>query len=160
MIKIKSTFIYLTSALFLVFIACMIFFSMKNSVEINCQSSVSVHVNSDINNIHIKGKIKFSYHLVSGGESHVSQYGVIESNGVHYIIDRIGKVHFTKQGYNDYYELVREGYEKNLQDNTPDQIYDLLISKQKKFQYKMQKYDKDYWQISDIRRTLLLCKKT
>ena len=127
--------------------------------DFDCATNVDIHIEHAETNTEISGTIKLFFHFIYGEDSHISEYGIVRVNDKKFILDRTARLHFSDEPHNGYYEVTRGNIEKNPQDNVPDDVYSALTSKQKVLFFKVGEINNGFWQIKDLRRTLIICKK-
>ncbi|MGC0850353.1 hypothetical protein [Pantoea agglomerans] len=132
---------------------------MKKNDSVHCETDFRFHVNLAYMNLDIMAITHVYFHLVRGDSSYISEYGTVEVNGKKYFLDRNVKLFFSERERNGYHEVRRDGVDKNPQDNVPDEIYEAMSSRQKLLYFRVSDFGDDFWQISDLRRTIVICKK-
>lgn len=137
----------------------VIYTSLNRQKDFDCATDVDIHIEYGEASTEITGTIKLFFHFIYGEDSHISEYGTVKVNNEKYVLDRTAMLHFSEEAHNGYYEVTRGKIEKNPQDNVPDSVYSALTSKQKLLFFKVSEIGNGFWQIKDLRRTLIICKK-
>ncbi|HAT7654815.1 TPA: hypothetical protein JAX49_005963 [Klebsiella michiganensis] len=107
----------------------------------------------------ISGNVKIVFHITEKGHVVVNEYGTLENEGKEYIVDRSGDMTITKNTENGFHKVVKGNFTANKQDTTPPELTEKLTSSQSVFFYKIQKIDDVTWRISDLQRTIFMCRK-
>lgn len=131
-------------------------FVIENVFPMNCMSSFYIN-KGEANGV--SGNVKIVFHITENGHIVVNEYGTIKNEGKEYIVDRSGDMTITKNTANGFHKVVRGSFTANKQDTTPAELTEKLTSSQSVFFYKIQKIDEVTWRISDMKRTIFMCRK-
>jgi hypothetical protein len=143
----------------LLFAVCFIgykLFVIDNYLPMNCMSSF--YINKD-GGTDITGNVKIVFHITEKGHVVVNEYGTLENEGQEYIVDRSGDMTISKTTVNGFHRVIKGSFTTNKQDTTPPDLTEKLTSSQSVFFYKIQRIDEDTWRISDLKRTIFMCRK-
>lgn len=136
-----------------------IYYLRHNGPNLDCTTDVDLHIVNEDKKYVLTGIVHMVFHLVKGSESYISEYGTVIYNSNRYIIDRNIRLKFSNDTKNGYYEVDRGAVDKNPKDTLPEDVYWILTSKQKKLFFQLVSLGDELWQIKDLRRTLVICKK-
>lgn len=131
-------------------------FIIEDILPMNCMSSFYIN-KGEANDV--SGNVKIVFHITGNGHVVVNEYGTIENQGKEYIVDRSGDMTITKNTANGFHKVIRGSFTANKQDTTPAELTEKLTSSQSVFFYKIQKIDEVTWRISDMKRTIFMCRK-
>lgn len=152
----KIIFISLVTAL------AVIFFFMLNRTTIPsalvCTAKNHLSLNTQKDGVNIEGEVLLVFRISSAREGVFSQVGVLDVNGKNYSVNRSTTLKFTGQDSDGYLRTQRVSVVKNDNDDLPDAITDLLMSKQKVFYYKIMHISDNVYGVRDLRRTLMVCR--
>lgn len=152
----KIIFISLITAL------AVIFFFMLNRTTIPsaivCTAKNHLSLNTQKDGVNIEGEVLLVFRISSAREGVFSQVGVLDVNGQNYSVNRSTTLKFTGQDSDGYLRTQRVSVVKNDNDDLPDAITDLLMSKQRVFYYKIMHISDNVYGIRDLRRTLMVCR--
>lgn len=154
-LKIFSIAVNIVLLLVIAFIGYKLFVIDKY-FPMNCMSSF--YINQGEKN-GISGNVKIVFHITEKGHVVVNEYGTLENEGKEYIVDRSGDMTITKNTENGFHKVVKGHFTANKQDTTPPELTEKLTSSQSVFFYKIQKIDEVTWRISDLQRTIFMCRK-
>lgn len=129
------------------------------SKDIDCVAEININIHNNDEQVDIDGTVSYFYHFIKKGESHVSEYGSVVYNNKKYILDRTARILATDTKNTNYKEIRKDNIKKNFQDNMPDNVYDIIMSKQKVLFWRIQAFSNDLLQVTDLRRSLMICKK-
>lgn len=147
--------------LFLVAISLAIvyFFYKRDDGVLNCDSKMDLKINTNDDRV-IVGKLNLTFHLVFGGKGYISEQGIILQNNITYHVDRYVRLSLGKRLADGYINIKRDSVDKNENDDLPDSLTKLLTSNQKEFYFKIEDFFRsDIIKISDLRRTVFVCRK-
>lgn len=145
--------------LLLFLFAAAIFYVPSKTSELNCAAEVRINVYAGEQESEINGVVHMIFHLPRNGRSYISEYGVVSVGEKRYKVDRNVRLVFSDKKSDSYSEVLREGIDKNMSDTLPDDIAEKMTSSQRVFFFKVDKLREDVWRISDLRRTIFICKK-
>ncbi|MGK3187849.1 hypothetical protein ACCW92_09665 [Enterobacter soli] len=152
----KIIFISLITAL------AVIFFFMLNRTTIPsaivCTAKNHLSLNTQKDGVNIEGEVLLVFRISSARDGVFSQVGVLDVNGQNYSVNRSTTLKFTGQDSDGYLRTQRVSVVKNDNDDLPDAITDLLMSKQKVFYYKIMHISDNVYGVRDLRRTLMVCR--
>lgn len=106
----------------------------------------------------IEGEVLLVLRISSAEEGAFSQVGVLDVNGKHYAINRSTTLSFLREDSDGYLRTQRIAVVKNDNDDLPDEITNLLMSKQQLFYYKIIHITDNVYGVRDLRRTLMVCR--
>ncbi|MFP2693932.1 hypothetical protein ACLETS_23150 [Enterobacter ludwigii] len=116
-------------------------FSLKDGVFLQANAQIVIHFVNQVKK-----------------QSYVTEYGDVTFGGDHYVLDRNVRLMFQESNINGFSEVHREGVDKNDTDNLPDSIAKKIFSAQTVYFYKIDKISNEVWRLSDLRRTILVCR--
>lgn len=151
--------LFIISSIAMLTIVFVIMRSESTVEELNCSGNVDILMSSSGVQT-LDGDIQITAHIVpvNGRRSYVAEYGKVIYGGKSYIIDRNVRLLFTETKSNGFSEVHREGIDKNQSDTLPDHIAQALLSSQSIFFYRLDKIQNGIWRLSDLRRTIFICK--
>ncbi|MEB7543303.1 hypothetical protein [Enterobacter huaxiensis] len=123
-----------------------------------CTSKYHLDLDTQKNGIKIKGEVLQVFRISSEKDGMLSQVGVLDVNDKQYTVNRTTSLRFLEKDSDGYLRTERLAIVKNDNDDLPDAITDLLMSKQKMFYYKVIHIDDNVYSIRDLRRTLMVCR--
>jgi len=123
-----------------------------------CTSKYHLDLDTQKNGIKIKGEVLQVFRISSEKDGMLSQVGVLDVNDKQYAVNRTTSLRFLEKDSDGYLRTERLAIVKNDNDDLPDAITDLLMSKQKMFYYKVIHIDDNVYGIRDLRRTLMVCR--
>lgn len=152
----KITFI----SVFIVLVLLITFiFNRNHSIPIlTCSSKIHLSLNSQKDDVDIKGEVLLVFRIYSETNGIVSEVGSVNVNEKNYSINRTAMLKFIGQEPDGYLRTQRVSVVKNENDDLPDAITDLLMSKQTLFFYKIMPITSNIYGIRDLRRTLMVCR--
>ncbi|UWX91872.1 hypothetical protein N2K86_14405 [Enterobacter mori] len=140
----------------------VIFFFMLNRTKVPsalvCTAKTHLFLNTQKDGVKIEGEVLLVFRISSAREGVFSQVGVLDVNGQNYSVNRSTTLKFTGQDSDGYLRTQRVSVVKNDNDDLPDAITDLLMSKQKAFYYKIMHISDNVYGVRDLRRTLMVCR--
>jgi hypothetical protein len=134
-------------------------FNSSSTEELNCGASVSLKLVSK-DDLYLKANVQIAIHFSdeANKKSYVTEYGDVFAGSNQYAIDRNVRLVFLESKKNGYSEVQREGIDRNATDDLPDDIAQKIFSSQTVFFYKIEKLSSNVWRLSDLRRTILICR--
>lgn len=158
-VKTSSQLKVISGIAILSLLSLVVFFYTSTRVpELSCAADVRINMSSNEPAANISGMVHMVFHLVPGARSYVSEYGVLTIGNDKYKVDRNARLIFGRKQQNGYSEVQREGVDKNKSDTLPDAIAEKMTSSQAVFFFKIDKLRDGIWRISDLRRTIIVCK--
>ncbi|MEH0887039.1 hypothetical protein [Enterobacter sp. UNJFSC 003] len=129
-------------------------------LPMNCMSTVHINRADEKNALDgINGNIKIVFHITNEGLVTVSEYGTLNYHGKEYLVDRTGNMMMDKDVQNGFHKVTRGKFVSNLQHNAPSELTEKLTSSQPVLHYKIDKLDTETWRISDLQRSIFICRK-
>lgn len=131
----------------------------NHDLPLNCMAMLYINKgeNKSMDN-KLYAEIKINIHFTNKNEIKVSEYGTIKFRNQEYVTDRFIIMQASNEKNSGYREIKREKIIKNERDNVPTSLSDILTSKQPILYYKFEKMDDLVWKISDLQRTILICR--
>jgi hypothetical protein len=123
-----------------------------------CTAKNHLSLNTQKDGVNIEGEVLLVFRISSARDGVFSQVGVLDVNGQNYSVNRSTTLKFTGQDSDGYLRTQRVSVVKNDNDDLPDAITDLLMSKQKVFYYKIMHISDNVYGVRDLRRTLMVCR--
>ncbi|WP_297121808.1 hypothetical protein [uncultured Enterobacter sp.] len=154
--RAKITFISLSVLLMVIFL--LAFLIHANPSALVCTARYHLALSTQQDGIAISGEVLQVFRIASKSEGVVSQVGVIKVNEKAYSVNRTTIIKFVGKDSDGYLRTLRKGIVKNENDDLPDAITDILMSKQKLFFYKVMPISGNIYGIRDLRRTIAVCR--
>ncbi|EQA1621642.1 hypothetical protein V5K00_RS05750 [Enterobacter asburiae] len=146
----------------LIITLALTFFFMLNRTKIPsalvCTAKNHISLNTQKDGVKIEGEVLLVFRVSSVRDGVFSQVGVLDVNGKNYSVNRSTTLRFSGQDSDGYLRTQRVNVVKNDNDDLPDAITDLLMSKQKVFYYKIMHISDNVYGVRDLRRTLMVCR--
>lgn len=89
--------------------------------------------------------------------SYFLEIGTLSLKGRNFKIDRRANVKFISKGESGYYEVLRENYVKNYDDDLPDEISAQLTTKTNKTFVKLESPADNIIIMRDLKRIIMIC---
>lgn len=125
---------------------------------LTCSAKNYLHLEAQTQGVKIEGEVLLVFRISSATEGRVSQVGSLVIQGKHYAVDRNVVLKFIGKDHDGYRQTRRVAIVKNKNDNVPDEITELLMSRQDIFYYKVVRIAGNVYGIRDLRRTLMICR--
>lgn len=125
---------------------------------LTCSAKNYLHLEAQTQGVKIEGEVLLVFRISSATEGRVSQVGSLVIQGKHYAVDRNVVLNFIGKDHDGYRQTRRVATVKNKNDNVPDEITELLMSRQDIFYYKVVRIARNVYGIRDLRRTLMVCR--
>lgn len=154
--RAKITFISL-SVLLMLIVSLALFIHAYPSALV-CTGRYHLALGTRQDGIAIRGEVLQVFRIASPSEGFVSQVGVITVNEKGYSVNRTTSLQFVGKDSDGYLRTLRMGIVKNENDDLPDAITDILMSKQTLFFYKIMPISGNIYGIRDLRRTIAVCR--
>lgn len=123
-----------------------------------CTSKVNIALHTQKEGVNIEGEIMQVLRISSGKGGVYSQVGTLDVNGKLYAINRATTLTFLGQESDGYWRTRRSAVIKNVNDDLPDKITDLLMTRQPLFYYKIMHIASNVYGLRDLRRTIMVCR--
>lgn len=131
-----------------------------NYLPMNCMSTVNINYEDSKNaQKGINGNIKIVFHITNEGLVTVSEYGTLNYFGKEYLVDRTGNMTMDTNVQNGFHKVTKGKFVSNPHDNTPSELTAKLTSSQSVYHYKLHKLDTETWRISDLQRSIFICRR-
>jgi hypothetical protein len=150
--------IFSSAILLIILILALWLLRVENPGTLTCTARSNLSLSTQIEGMKIEGEVLLVFHILSDDEGYVSQIGSVGVNGKNYVVDRTTHLKFIGKDHDDYLRTKRVSILKNDNDNIPDPITDLLMSKQQLFFYKFITVTHNIYAIRDLRRTIMVCR--
>ncbi|EOG8100180.1 hypothetical protein ACLQUA_000426 [Enterobacter ludwigii] len=154
----RAKIMYFSLAVALVIIFLFLFKRHEVPAALVCSAKNHLVLNTQKTGMHIEGEVLLVFRISSAEEGVLSQVGVINVNGKSYAINRSTMLKFLGNDSDGYIRTQRVSVIKNDNDDLPDEITGLIMSKQHNFYYKIMHIANNVYGIRDLRRTLLVCR--
>ncbi|KLV63302.1 hypothetical protein DJ535_03540 [Citrobacter murliniae] len=142
----------------LAIIAAFYLYHHHDSETLTCSAKNYLHLEAQTQGVKIEGEVLLVFRISSATKGRVSQVGSLNVQGKHYAVDRNVELNFIGKDRDGYLQTRRVATVKNKNDNVPDEVTDLLMSRQDIFYYKIIHIAGNVYAIRDLRRTLMVCR--
>jgi len=152
----KIIFISMFAAVLVVFLILLNYPRIPSAFV--CTAKIHVFLQTQKEGVSIEGEVLLVFRVSSAKEGAFSQVGVLDVNGKSYAVNRSTTLSFLGQDSDGYLRTQRIAVVKNDNDDLPDEITNLLMSKQQLFYYKIIHVSDNVYGVEDLRRTLMVCR--
>ncbi|MBJ8362585.1 hypothetical protein I6M76_08240 [Citrobacter cronae] len=149
--------IFISGVILLAAITVYFYFHLQPET-LTCSAKNYLHLEAQTQGVKIEGEVLLVFRISSATEGRVSQVGSLVIQGKHYAVDRNVVLKFIGKDHDGYRQTRRVVIVKNKNDNVPDEITELLMSRQDIFYYKVVRIAGNVYGIRDLRRTLMVCR--
>ncbi len=150
--------LFISGAIILAAITAYIFYRQLEPETLTCSAKNFLHLDAQTQGVRIEGEVLLVFRISSPTEGRVSQVGSLNIQGKSYAVDRNVVLKFIGKDQDGYLQTRRMAIVKNKNDNVPDEITELLMSRQDIFYYKVTHITGNVYGIRDLRRTLMVCR--
>lgn len=156
-VKTLSILIQFSIASIFVLLTLFFLFVYKGGGYLPMQCMSTFYINLGKND-DITGSIKIVIHNTDDGLMVINEYGALKYNGQEFIVNRSGSMNISKVDKYGFHKVTKGNFVSNPLDTAPAEIIEKLTSRQSVFYYKIQKIDDFTWRISDLQRTIFICR--
>ncbi|MGX5028237.1 hypothetical protein ACWKYF_15030 [Enterobacter asburiae] len=141
-----------------VFLALFLFKRNEVPATLVCSAKNHLVLDAQKTGMHIEGEMLLVFRITSGEDGVLSQVGVINVDGKSYALNRSIMLKFLGKDGDGYMRSLRVSVVKNDNDDLPENITDIIMTKQNIYYYKIMHIASNVYGVRDLRRTLMVCR--